>query len=386
MVYDAARPTILSLVGTFLPLSENWIYDQATNLECYRAVFASRRLRNLSAFTFDRVHSVAPISLHWRVRDQLLKRRKGRSPFFEKIAETENASLIHAHSAAVGTAAVGVARATRIPLVTSLYGVDIWKGDEGVRGLRRKYASLFAHGSLFLVEGPVASGQLAHLGCDPRRIVVHRRGVDVASISPHARTLLRGNELRVLMASRFVEKKGLRYGVEAFARVARDTPSIRLTIVGKGTSAGEIAIAHELHDIARRYGVEGQIETRGFLPLHELQTLAYRHHVFLHPSVRAADGDAEGGHPVVMTMLAASGMPILSTRHCDIPEVVAEGKSGWLVNEKDVDGMEGILRQIIRDPSVLPGYSRSARELVEGKYDIRKNRLDDIYDKVLKTS
>ncbi len=385
-MYNAARPTVLNLVATFLPLSENWIYDQATSLERYRAVFAARRLRNLSAFPFEGVHSVAPMSLPWRVRDQILSYRNGRSPFFEKVAERENASLIHAHSGPVGADAVAVARAARVPLVTSFHGVDLWKGDEGLRGLRRKYASLFAHGSLFLVEGPAACAQLAHLGCNAARIVVHRRGVDVASISPHARTLLRGNELRVLMASKFVEKKGLRYGVEAFARVARDTPSMRLTIVGRGSSSGETAIGNELHDIARRYGVASQIETLGFLPLHELQTLAYRHHVFLHPSVRAANGDAEGGHPVVMTMLAASGMPILATRHCDIPEVVSEGRTGWLVEEKDVDGLEGILREVVRDPSVLPAYSRRARELVEGKYDIRKNRLDDIYDEVLKPS
>ncbi len=376
-------PTVLNLVSTFLPLSEHWIYDQAAHVERYRVVFASRHLRNLKSFPFADLHSVARLSLPSRLWDRSLRRRRGYSPFFVKTAKGEGADIIHAHFGRVAAEAVGVAQAVGVPLVSSFYGVDMWKHVDGIPGLRRKYANVFAHGSVFLVEGPAAGAQLGRIGCDPNKIVVHRLGVKVDEIPMYARTLLRGTELRVLMASRFVEKKGLRYGVEAFARVARDHPNIELTIVGKGTSARERRIASDLRSIARHHGVAGQIHTKGFVPLAELQSLAYRHHVLLHPSIHAANGDAEGGHPVVMTLLAATGIPVLATRHCDIPEIVKDGKTGWLVNEKDVDGLERILRDIIRDPAVLPDFGKRSRELVVRNYDLRKNRLDEIYDGVL---
>jgi colanic acid/amylovoran biosynthesis glycosyltransferase len=76
-------------------------------------------------------------------------------------------------------------------------------------------------------------------------------------------------------------------------------------------------------------------------------------------------------------------MPILATRHCDIPEIVRDGKTGWLVSERSADEIEAALRNIVRDPSDLEAFGRSARALVEANYDIRSMRLDPVYDRVL---
>lgn len=61
-----------------------------------------------------------------------------------------------------------------------------------------------------------------------------------------------------------------------------------------------------------------------------------RHHIFLSPSVHVSNGDSEGGVPVSLIEASTSGMPILSTNHCDIPEVIVDGQSEYLVPERDV--------------------------------------------------
>jgi len=73
----------------------------------------------------------------------------------------------------------------------------------------------------------------------------------------------------------------------------------------------------------------------GFQPHAILFEEAYKNHIFLSPSVTALDGDTEGGAPVTIIEMAATGMPIISTKHCDIPEVIKDGVTGFLANERD---------------------------------------------------
>ena len=377
------KPTVLQIVRTYLPRTENWIYHQVNHIERYRSVFASKALANARVFPFEPVYSLSKSALPARLLDRFLTRRMGYSRFFAGIATAEKAAIIHAHGGGIATFVATAALRVNLPLVVSFYGVDMWKHAEGESGLRRKYKQVFEVGTLFLAEGPAAARQLARIGCPEGRITVHRLGVDVSEI-PFVERHLRGDQLRVLMASRFVEKKGIPYGVEAFARVARDNPGMRLTIVGDSGSARDAKVRKQIMKIARQYHVERQVSIRGFMSLPALSDLAHQHEVLLHPSITAQSGDSEGGHPVVMTMLAAGGMPILATRHCDIPQIVDDKRSGWLVSERNVDELEKVLRTIVSDPSSLPEMGRYARKLVQERYDIRAMRLDAVYDRIMR--
>src|SRR5690606_39794503 len=68
----------------------------------------------------------------------------------------------------------------------------------------------------------------------------------------------------------------------------------------------------------------------GYQPWRALMDAAYRHHVFLSPSITASDGDTEGGAPVGLIEMAATGMPVISSRHADIPEVIEHGVGGQI--------------------------------------------------------
>ncbi len=377
-----SKPTILQTVRTYLPPPENWIYHQVKNVERYRSVFAAKGTTHPDAFPFDPLYSLRQSPLYFRLFDRGFRKYAHYSTFFEYVAKKENAKAVHAHGGGIATYVASTAERLALPLVTSFYGVDMWKHPDGERGLRHKYADVFRIGALFLAEGPAAASQLMRIGGPEDKILVHRLGVDVAAIPFHERRG-EGRELKVLMASRFVEKKGIPYGVEAFCRVARDNPGMRLTIVGDGGSRKDALVKKNILETAQRHGVAAQVSVHRFMSLGTLQDLAREHDILLHPSVQASSGDSEGGHPVVMTMLAAGGMPILATRHCDIPEIVDDGRTGWLVSERNADEIETVLRTIVSDWSAAPELGRNARKLVEERYDIRKMRLDSIYDRII---
>jgi len=103
-------------------------------------------------------------------------------------------------------------------------------------------------------------------------------------------------------------------------------------------------------------------------------------HVFLLPSVTAADGDMEGV-PVVLMEALATGMPAVASNHSGISEVIIDGQTGFLVPERDVDALAEHVQYVLDNPQLWPGTGRRGRNLVEEQYDISKlnRKLESIY-------
>jgi colanic acid/amylovoran biosynthesis glycosyltransferase len=105
----------------------------------------------------------------------------------------------------------------------------------------------------------------------------------------------------------------------------------------------------------------------------------------LSPSLTASDGDSEGGSPVSITEALASGMPVISTAHADIPEVVKHNINGWLSPERDVDALTANLLDAVTHAEMWEEMGRRGRAWIEAEYDVKKQvgRLEDFYCKVL---
>jgi len=97
--------------------------------------------------------------------------------------------------------------------------------------------------------------------------------------------------------------------------------------------------------------------------------------VLIAPSVVSEDGDEEG-IPVVLMEALAQGMPVLSTQHSGIPELVQDGESGFLVPERNVAALAEKLAYLVKHPEMWQKMGRTGREYVERYYDIDK--LNDI--------
>jgi colanic acid/amylovoran biosynthesis glycosyltransferase len=101
--------------------------------------------------------------------------------------------------------------------------------------------------------------------------------------------------------------------------------------------------------------------------------------------VTASDGDTEGGAPVSLIEMSASGMMIASTTHCDIPGVILDEESGLLSPERDPEALAANLRRIIAAPEAWAGAQRAGRAHIEAEFDARRQgeRLDAIYRELI---
>ena len=123
----------------------------------------------------------------------------------------------------------------------------------------------------------------------------------------------------------------------------------------------------------------------GWKDQHEVIEILNEASIMLAPSITSKDGDREG-IPVGLMEAMAVGLPVVSTYHSGIPELVKDGISGFLVPERDVDALAQKLGYLIENPDKWAEMGLAGREYVENFYDINKlnDQLVDTYQNLLK--
>lgn len=388
------KPLVLHSVYRYLPLTETWIYGQIQAIDGFRQAIACVGRESPERFPFEPIHSMSdhplikPVGWAARGLAQLKgspMRRYDRllSPWYRFawpiLATTQLQTwaprLIHAHFGDQATRTLGLKAATAAPMVTTFYGYDLALIREPY--WRKAYERLFREGDLFLVEGRAMARTLASIGCPEAKIRVQHLGVDVRGIpfAPRAPE----SRCRVLVSASFREKKGIPQALEAYARVnAKHPGKLSLTVIGDGPMRDEI------HALARKLGLFEQIRWLGYQPHAKFLEEAARAHVFLHPSITAADGDTEGGAPVSLLEAQATGLPVLATQHADIPEAT-HPESALLVPERDVEALASALETLALNPERWSAMGEAGRRHVEAEYDARQQgrRLEDHYRSLL---
>lgn len=229
--------------------------------------------------------------------------------------------------------------------------------------------------------------RLVSLGCPESKARVHHLGIDLDEIRWEPRAPGPDGLVKVLISASFREKKGIPYAVEAFGLALRRRPDLNMSLTIIGGSSGsppEEAERAKIESAIREYGLEGYVRMVGMRPYSSFIDELYRHHIFLSPSVTASTGDTEGGAPVSIIEASASGMPVLSTTHCDIPGVVLDGVSGYLVGERDASALADKLVLLASEPGRWKSMGQSARSHIERDFDARRQgrALGEIYDEM----
>jgi colanic acid/amylovoran biosynthesis glycosyltransferase len=277
-----------------------------------------------------------------------------------------------------------LARHLKTPQITMFYGYDATMLPTQHPFWRKRYRRLFESGNLFLVEGDNMKRTLEGLGCPEDKIRVFHLGVDLDRFPFQERSLREGEPLRLLAAGSFREKKGISYAVEAFARAKKEFPRMTLTIIGDAVGK-ETEEKQRILAIVASSGLQDEVQFLGFQPHERFLEELQRHHVFISPSVVASNGDTEGGSPVAITEASAAGLPVISTFHCDIPEVVLHNVSGRLSRERDEKGLADSILFFARDPQKLAEYGREGRRHIEENYNITRQltALNGIYTQLV---
>ena len=366
---EDVRLRVAHSMACWLPWGGDWIYNQVVLADQVEPYVVCDVSANLDQFPVANLYVARRLSL---LADRALRRaavQRHRS-ILADVVRTHRAHVLHSHFAQTGWQNARFARRARIPHLVSCYGEDMTRVPTQSRRWRTRYAEMFDSIDLMLCEGPYMAATVEALGCSPDKIRTHPLGIDLDHIPFRPRKPSPDGVVRILMAAAFREKKGLPYAMRALGLLARSGVSFEATLVGDMRRGDDPGTKREILRTLEEFGIGDRVRLTGVLPYARLLELAYRHDIFLSPSVKAANGDAEGGAPVSVIEMAASGMPVVATKHCDIPFVLAEPNRRLLVEERDAQGLADVLQSLLElDWGSLVAANRAH---VEQQHDARR--------------
>lgn len=261
-------------------------------------------------------------------------------------------------------------------LITSFRGHDISRylkecGDD-------VYKELFETGDFFLTNCEYFKRRLIKLGCAQKKVVVHGSGLDCSKFVFTPRSLHPGDRVRIATTGRFVEKKGIEYSIRAVAKLAKLNQNIEYNVIGDGP------LKKDFQQLIQELDVSDTVKLLGWKQQQEIIEILNNSHIFIAPSVTAKDGNQDA--PVnTLKEAMAMGLPVISTVHGGIPELVEDGISGFLVPERDADAIAEKLSYLVSHPQVWADMGRAGRAYVEQHYDTNKlnDELVEIYQQLL---
>jgi len=373
-------------VRSYLFRTGSWIYAQISNLKKYQPLVITTRKRNLTLFPVEKIYSLSDLNgLNRFFQRQYAKLTNFYYPFFLKVLKENQVLLLHSHFGNRGYFDLALKQRLKIPQVTTFYGHDVSLLPQEERW-RKRFKVFFEQGDLILAEGNYMKKTLLEMGCPDSKVRVQHLGIDCEKIPFIPRKMVDGQKVKILIAGTFREKKGITYALEACARLVPKYKNIEVTLIGDaGRSQREINYKKEITTIIDSRNIADKVNYLGFLPYPAFIEEAQHNHIFLSPSIHPSDGETEGGAPVALIEMSAYGMPIVSTFHCDIPEVVINGESGFLVKEKDVDGLAERLEHLITHPELWESMGRTGRKHIEEEFNIvtQAAKLEAFYDSLL---
>ncbi|MEI9952476.1 MAG: glycosyltransferase [Pseudomonadota bacterium] len=291
--------------------------------------------------------------------------------------------LVHAHFGVEGVYAMGLCRQLDLPLITTFHGFDATMTRQALLTSRKvswlhyvlSRHELAARGDLFICVSDYIRGHVLGLGFPEDRTVTHYIGIDTQAIAP-ANTEPRSRT--ILHVARLVEKKGTRYLIAAFARIARTLHDAQLVIIGEGP------LRQELQSQAEATGVSERIHFLGGQPNRVVLERVRSAAIMCLPSVTAGSGDGEGLGMVILEG-AAAGLPIVTTRHGGIPEVIEDGVHGYLTEERNDEQLAARLSRLLTHEDERIAMGMAARANVRSKFDVHSQtrKLEDLYENVL---
>jgi colanic acid/amylovoran biosynthesis glycosyltransferase len=206
---------------------------------------------------------------------------------------------------------------------------------------------------------------------------VLRCGIDLNKFSPNTQNK-NNDEIIFLQVSSLAEKKGHEYTIRAFTKFFKKNEiykeKVRIIFTGEGESKeGLIQLVKELD-------LQSNVKFIGNVSPDEAVVLMNEADIYVHHSIESSNGDKEGVPTSIMEAMAMK-LPILSSFHTGISELVEHGVNGLLCNEKDI---ETYAQQIME---ILPWKELNInRDKVERLYSNKNHnlQLERLYNETIR--
>ena len=311
------------------------------------------------------------------------------------LISTHGVALVHARSRAPAWSALGAARRSGIPFVTTYHGAYSERGP-----LKRRYNSVMAKGDAVIANSGYTANLIRRRYGEPRgeMFAVHR-GVDFAEFDPRNVNPDRVEALRsrwrvgesnriILHAARLTGWKGQREVVEAVVQLRRANllpPDLRVVLVGddQGRSKYREKLEHDIREaaLANVFRLPGHCDDMpaAFATATLCVVASNEPEAFGRAAVEAQ----AMGCPVISTNIGAPPETVLAH-----PSVATDQRTGWLIPPSDPEAIAVAINEALQmPPNEFATLRRRGFEHVRKNFSIANMQLATlaIYDELLES-
>ena len=265
---------------------------------------------------------------------------------------------VHAHWLShTSTCALAYSFLTGTPFSITAHRWDVY--TENLFALKAEHAAFIR-----FVARTCRAAFEARAGATAGRLVDLHMGVDLSASEPGRSARSGADRLRLVAVGSHLPVKGQRHLVDAMAVLRDRNVDARLDVFGDGP------LRDELQDQVDRLDLHERVVLRGERPRAEL-TAAYargEYDVFVMPSVDLGGGVHEGVPVSIMEAMAA-GIPAVATRTGGIPELVVDGVTGLLAEEKSPVALADAIQRLGEDPGLVRRLGEASVRHVRSEFD-----------------
>lgn len=216
---------------------------------------------------------------------------------------------------------------------------------------------------LYLPVCDIFRNKLIVLGVDPNKIRVLHSSINLQNFPYKGSSMPESGKIEILSVARLVPKKGLDDALKAIAEVKKAYPNINYTIIGHGK------YKETLVELAKSLEIEDVVTFAGLKSAAEVEQALSSSHLFLLPS-KTTESMSEEGIPNALKEAMSVGLPVVSTIHAGIPELIKDGISGYLVPEGEPLMIAEKILHLINHPEIWEQMSHEGRAVIEQEYDM----------------
>lgn len=361
------------------------MYHQVLSLQQkYGVILMAEHFMNPHGFdvdSFQHIRIKQPETIPGRILSKIV-RKKYDTRFhvdipsymrFKRVLKNGELRVIHAHFGMNAVQVLPFAKKYRVPIVVTFHGYDASQAlsDEYYKN---KLPDLFDYASAVII---VSSHMKETLNLHQWKQKVH---VIPCSVNPDdfpARNENNTDTIRLLHSGRLTGKKGVPDLIRVFNNLTKTNSNIELHVVGDGK---ELEICRNL---AKEFKLDNKLKFYGAVPHGEVIKIMMTADIFVLNSRVDEKGDMEGT-PVTLLEAMSAKVPVVSTYHAGIPDVVEDGVNGLLVPENDNPALEQALETLINDPGLRARYAEKARETVEKEHtvELMKQKLERVFETI----
>ncbi len=282
-----------------------------------------------------------------------------------KLLVKENVEFVFAEYLTTGAEVCEVCKRLNIPIIAIALGYEISR-YKIIEKYQEKYKNLFQYAKRIVVVSEHMKTNLLSLNCSIDKIVYSPAGPakNFFEISPTFESK------NILAIGRFVNKKAPHLTIMAFKKVLEVVPEAILVFAGNG------ALLNVCNDLVKACGIEKSVVFKGVINQEEQRELFKDAYMFVQHSKVADDGDSEGT-PVAILEASAAGLPIVSTVHAGIPNVVLNNETGFLVRENDVVAMAEKMLLLLKDNKLARNMGAAGKAYVFENFTL-ENHIESI--------